>query len=137
MNSTSLITPPAKRRILIVDDEAGFTRMVKRALESTGQFEVREENLSLDAVSAARRFKPDLILLDVIMPAVDGGDVSLKLSQDVFLREIPIVFLTATVSHREAGANGLSSGGNLFLAKPIDLDTLLRCINDTIHIHQV
>ena len=64
-----------KKRILIIDDEAGFTRMVKLNLEKTGQFEVREENKATYALAAAREFKPDLIILDVIMPTMDGGDV--------------------------------------------------------------
>jgi len=119
-----------KKRILIIDDEASFTRMVKLNLEKTGAFEVREENRAAYAVAAAREFKPDLVLLDVIMPAMDGGDVAAQIRNDRHLKGTPIVFLTATVSQREAGEGGLNSGGDLFLAKPVSLENLIHCINE-------
>jgi CheY-like chemotaxis protein len=119
-----------KKRILIIDDEPGFTRMVKLNLEKTGLFEVREENKATYAIPAAREFRPDLILLDVIMPSMDGGDVAAHIKNDRQLRDVPVVFLTATVSHREAGDNGLNSGGELFLAKPVSVESLIKCINE-------
>lgn len=119
-----------KKRILIIDDEASFTRMVKLNLEKTGAFEVREENKATYALAAAREFKPDLILLDVIMPAMDGGDVAAQIKKDRHLKDTPIVFLTATVSQSEAGEAGLNSGGALFLAKPVSLENLIHCLNE-------
>ena len=119
-----------KKRILIIDDEAGFTRMVRINLEKTGQFEVREENHAGRALAAARDFKPDLILLDVIMPAMDGGDVAAHIHKDRQLSGVPIIFLTATVSQREAGLGGLNSGGSLFLAKPVSVDFLIERIRE-------
>jgi DNA-binding response OmpR family regulator len=121
-----------KRRILIIDDEASFTRMVKLNLEKTGTFEVREEHRATYALAAAREFKPDLILLDVIMPTMDGGDVASQIRNDRHLKTTPIVFLTATVSQREAGEAGLNSGGDLFLAKPVSLENLINCLNENI-----
>ena len=121
-----------KKRILIIDDEATFTRMVKLNLEKTGAFEVREENMAVAALAAAREFKPDLILLDVIMPAMDGGDVAAHIRNDRHLKGTPIVFLTATVSQREAGEGGLNSGGDLFLAKPVSVENLINCLNENI-----
>ena len=121
-----------KKRILIIDDEASFTRMVKLNLEKTGAFEVREENKATYALAAAREFKPDLILLDVIMPAMDGGDVAAQLRNDRHIKGTPIVFLTATVSQREAGEGGLNSGGDLFLAKPVSLESLIHCLNENV-----
>ena len=121
-----------KKRILIVDDEASFTRMVKLNLEKTGQFEVREENKATYAVAAAREFKPDLIILDVIMPNLDGGDIFGQLQNDRHLKGTPVIFLTATVSPREAGVKGFNSGGALFLAKPVTLENLTACIQEHI-----
>lgn len=118
-----------KKRILIIDDETSFTRMVKINLEKTGEFEVREENRALNGISAAREFKPDLILLDVVMPGMDGGDVAQHIRNDRNLKDTPIVFLTATVSPREAGAGGLQSGGSLFLGKPVSVENLIQCIH--------
>ena len=119
-----------KRRILIIDDEPKFTRMVKLNLERTGEFEVREENRALSALNAAREFKPDLIILDVIMPGLDGGDVANQIKRDKELKGTPIIFLTAAVAPEESGKKGLPSGGELFLGKPVSLDDLIRCINE-------
>jgi len=121
-----------KRRILIIDDEISFTRMVKLNLEKTGTFEVRTENVAHCAVPVAREFKPDLILLDVLMPGMDGGDIAAHVKRDRHLRDVPVVFLTATVSRREAGPGGMTSGGDLFLAKPISVEDLVKCINEHI-----
>ena len=123
-------TAAEKKRILIVDDEVSFARMVKLNLEKTGAFEVRTENKATYALAAAREFKPDLIILDVIMPNLDGGDVSNQFKRDRQLRDTPIIFLTATVSKREAGEGGLNSGGALFLAKPVSVETLVARINE-------
>ena len=123
-------TVAEKKRILIVDDEVSFARMVKLNLEKTGAFDVRTENKATYALAAAREFKPDLIILDVIMPNMDGGDVSNQFKRDRQLRDTPIIFLTATVSKREAGEGGLNSGGALFLAKPISVETLVARINE-------
>jgi DNA-binding response OmpR family regulator len=123
-------TVAEKKRILIVDDEVSFARMVKLNLEKTGAFEVRTENKATYALAAAREFKPDLIILDVIMPNLDGGDVSNQFKRDRTLRNTPIIFLTATVSKREAGEGGLNSGGALFLAKPVSVETLVARINE-------
>jgi DNA-binding response OmpR family regulator len=121
---------PEKKRILIIDDEVSFARMVKINLEKTGAFEVRVENRAAAAVPAAREFRPDLVLLDVIMPNMDGGDVAKQIKRDRALRGTPIVFLTATVSKREAGEGGFNSGGELFLAKPVSVEALIACINE-------
>jgi two-component system, OmpR family, response regulator len=122
-----------KRKILIVDDEPDFTRMVRLNLEKTGFYEVREENKSLLALPTAREFKPDLILLDVVMPGMDGGDIVAKFKADPDLHNTPVIFLTATVPKREeTGGAGLVSGGFLFLAKPVGLKELIRCIEDSL-----
>jgi len=105
---------------------------VKLNLEKTGQFEVREENKATYAVAAAREFKPDLIILDVIMPNLDGGDIFGQLQNDRHLKGTPVIFLTATVSPREAGVKGFNSGGALFLAKPVTLENLMACIQEHI-----
>lgn len=122
----------AKTKILIVDDEATFTRMVRMNLEQTGRFEVREENRATLALTAAREFQPDLILLDVIMPAMDGGELASRIKADSKLAKTPIVFLTATVSKHEAQEGGFPSGGFLFLAKPVSLQVLLKTIDESL-----
>ena len=101
-------------------------------LEKTCEFEVKEENRAANALAVAREFKPDLILLDVIMPSMDGGDVFAHLQGDRNLKSVPVIFLTATVSRHEAGAKGFSSGGALFLAKPVSVENLIKSIKENL-----
>ena len=114
-----------RTRILIVDDEPDMTLLVKACLERRGEFVVREENLASRALSAARQFRPDLILLDVMMPTLDGADVASLLESDPLLRDTPVIFLTATVLAEEVEANSGMIGGRAFIAKPVDVGDLL------------
>ena len=115
------------KKILIVDDEAGFTRLVKLTLQKTGDYEVVEENQGAQAYPTAKRERPDLILMDIVMPGVDGGDAAAQIRRDPALAAIPIVFLTAIVSRKEAAPGGLI-GGFPFLSKPVSLEALRDCI---------
>jgi len=117
------------KRILIVDDETGFTRLLKLILEKKGVFQVQVENDGLQAVNTARKFKPDIIFLDVVMPNIDGGDVASLIKADPILTHVPIVFLTAIVSQKEANRQYSGEiGGFIFLAKPVNIDTMIECI---------
>ena len=114
-----------KKRIFIVDDESGFTRLLKLTLEKTGNFQVLEENDGTKAWLQAREFKPDIIFLDIVMPKIDGGDVAQQIRSDSTLAHVPIIFLTAIVSPTETKRD---IGGFPFLAKPVSLDAITRCI---------
>ena len=96
-------TTMMKKRILLIDDEPSFTRALKLHLEKSGAYEVTEENRGEMALETARRFKPDLILLDVMMPDVDGGEVASEIRSDAKLKNTPIVFLTAALAKDEQG----------------------------------
>jgi CheY-like chemotaxis protein len=82
-----------KRRIFVIDDEPDFTGMLKLSLESMGYYHVGEENNARDALASARLFDPDLILLDIMMPDLDGSEVASRVRGDPVLRDVPIVFL--------------------------------------------
>jgi two-component system, OmpR family, response regulator len=110
---------------MIIDDEPGFTRLLKLTLEKTGGFEVLEENNGTRAWMTAREFAPDIIFLDVVMPEIDGGDVAQQIRSDPMLAHVPIVFLTAIVSAKEGGHE---IGGFPFLAKPVTLEAVIRSI---------
>ncbi len=116
------------KRILAVDDEAAITRMVKLNLERTGDYEVRTENQGSQAVAAAREFRPDLILLDVMMPDMDGDEVSSQLMDDPALSGIKIIFMTAIVTKDDTEEMGSNIGGNEFLAKPVKTEDLIAAI---------
>lgn len=113
-----------------MDDEAGFTRLMKLMLERTGHYVVQEENDGSMALAAARQFIPDLVLLDIVMPKLDGGDVARQITSDPMLKNVKIIFLTAIVSEKEAGAGGI--GGFPFVAKPVSIDALKKVIDEAL-----
>lgn len=121
-----------RRRILIVDDEKGFTNMLSLNLESTGYYEVIEINDPKEALTAAISCKPDLILLDIIMPDKEGPDVYNELRSSKAVSNIPIIFLTATVTKKEVEENQGRIGGHCFVAKPSSLADLLDSIEKNI-----
>lgn len=122
----------AAKKILVVDDEVGFARLLKLNLEATGKFEVRTESKGSQAVNTARAFKPDLILLDIIMADMDGSEVANRLKNDPVTRNTPILFLTALVKNKELQTTSGEIGGHIFLAKPITTDELVQSIERTL-----
>jgi two-component system, OmpR family, response regulator len=119
-----------KHRILVVDDETSFTRLLKLNLERTGRYEVRTENRSTEALVAAREFQPELILLDVMMPGLDGGTLASYFLESPMLEGVPVVFLTATVTKEEVSSHGGLIGGLPFLAKPVGMAELEACLEN-------
>jgi CheY-like chemotaxis protein len=117
-----------KKRILIVDDDLVCSRILKAGLENTESYDVQTENRALRALSAAREFGPDLVLLDVCMTDGDGGEVAFKLRNDKQLQHVPIIFLTSIVSEREAQNGNATRGTFPFLAKPVRLEKVIDCI---------
>jgi len=118
-----------KKRILVVDDEPSITRMLKLNLEQTNEYEVMVENSPFHAYLTALSFHPDLILLDVLMPGKDGGHVASDFQESPKFKDVPIVFLTAAVTKGEVTSGHGLIGGLPFLAKPVDIPTVVACIN--------
>ena len=116
-------------RILIVDNDADTTHLVKVLLERTGQYLVLEENDATKAHQSARNFRPDLILLDIVMPETDGGEVAAWIEADPELQNTPIIFLTALVTRAET-KSGLTIQGHPFLAKPVSIPELINAIEE-------
>ncbi|MDF1853114.1 MAG: response regulator [Verrucomicrobiales bacterium] len=120
-------------QILIIDDDKGFASMTKLFLESKGEFEVACESDSRQALQSAREQKPDLILLDIVMPHLDGGDVHAMLSADSMLGRVPVIFLTSMVSQEDNSEDPyVRSGGNVMLPKTTPPDQLMTCIQQKI-----
>jgi CheY-like chemotaxis protein len=127
MDSMTAVKTEAKR-ILVVDDQASNTRLLKLFLERTPNYIVREENNAEAAVAAAEEFQPDLILLDVMMPNMDGGEVAACFRASPALKGVPIVFLTAAVTKEELAFGDGNVGGYPFLAKPVVLTDVVACL---------
>src|ERR1051326_5852102 len=116
MNTTTT-AETATKRILVVDDQAGNTRLLKLCLERTKDYDVREENDPKAALAIAEEFQPHLILLDVFMPGMDGAELAGSLRTHPTLKHVPIVFLTAAVTKEELAHGDGTIGGYPFLAK--------------------
>jgi len=123
-----------KPRILIIDNNRDFTRSAKLGLERTGRYSVWEENQPARAHQTAQQVKPDLILLDIAMPEMDGGEVAAQIESDPTLHGTPVVFLTALVTKAEA-KSGLQIQGHPFLAKPISIPELVAGIERNLPAH--
>src|SRR5438552_19051850 len=89
--STAKRAVKEKRRILIVDDDPESTHVVKILLERTGRYLVLEENDAAKAHQSAQNFRPDVILLDIMMPETDGGEVTAQIEADPELQNTPII----------------------------------------------
>src|SRR5260370_36127664 len=109
-----------KRRILVVDNDRDSTRLVKILLERTGRYSVLEENDATKAHQSAQNFKPDLILLDIVMPETDGGEVAAHIQADPELQKTPVIFLTALVTKAET-KTVLRIQRHPFLPNPISI----------------
>ena len=112
-------------RILIVDDEPGIIKIVRKQLELAG-FAVATATDGVSGLAQARDTRPDLVILDLMLPKLNGHEVSAALKQDAHTRHIPILMLTASAisteqTSRQHGADG-------YLAKPFALDELLARI---------
>jgi CheY-like chemotaxis protein len=117
-----------KKKVLLVDDEKSFTNLLKLNLEQTGNYEVRVVNWGEDALPTAREFRPDVMLLDIIMPRMPGGNVCAEFEADPQLKNMPIVFLTAAVQRsRLEEMDGIISGRPC-LAKPASVEEIVNMI---------
>ena len=115
-----------KETILIVDDEADLLDLIEYNLEKEGYQVLKAEN-GMDGIRLARRHKPDLIILDVMMPKMDGIEVCRVLKDDKDLRQKPIIFLTARTDEKTE-LEGLNLGADDFLPKPISTAKLVSRI---------
>jgi DNA-binding response OmpR family regulator len=113
--------PAVTKRILIVDDEANIARIIKLNLEQEG-FEVETAADGCMALARVKAVSPDLIVLDLIMPKMDGWEVAQQLKQDPATARIPILILSI-VGDREKGQQAGAAG---YLLKPFSMDDLLR-----------
>jgi CheY-like chemotaxis protein len=110
-------------RILYVDDEADIREVAAMSLELDGELEVRCCASGVEAIEVASEWNPDLILLDVMMPGMDGPETLARLRNDAATVAIPVVFITARTGARESERFlGLGAAG--VIAKPFDPMTL-------------
>jgi len=115
---------PAK--ILVIDDEPEITDIIETFLESAG-YQVRSENSSMMGIERAKTFLPDLILLDIMMPLMDGYEICRELKKSEKTQNIPVVFLTGKDARSDEGKS-FKVGGVLYVKKPFSCERLLDII---------
>ncbi|MCL2503306.1 MAG: response regulator [Coriobacteriia bacterium] len=113
-------------RILLVDDSLTIREMIKSLLISAG-YEVIEASDGAEALDAAKSESPDLILLDVMLPKLDGYRVCRLLKFDKNYQKIPIIMLTAK-AEEQSMATGIRTGADQYLTKPVEPERLLAVV---------
>ena len=117
------------KKVLLIDDEEDFCLFLKRGLEMKRSFEVMTTNHGDEGIFLAKTLKPDIILLDIMMPGMTGGEVAEELLLDQDTCSIPIIFVTALIREDEFKQRDGVIGGRAFMAKPIMLEELIKKIN--------
>ena len=117
----------AKERLLIVDDEKDFVRAIADRLEAKG-FDIIEAFDGKEGLEKAYKEKPDVIVLDVMMPEMNGYDVCRKLKLDEKFKNTPVIMLTGKFQPNDVEF-GKEMGADAYLTKPLDLELLLHKVN--------
>lgn len=118
-----MITTPASFRILVVDDEIDLANLIRHTLERTGDARVEVVTSGDAALSAVRQSPPDLVILDLNLPAIDGTEVCRILRAAPATARVPIIMLTARTSESDRVA-GLDLGADDYMTKPFSLREL-------------
>ena len=122
-------------RILIVDDIPANTRLLEAKL-SAEYYQVASARDGFEALSVARRWQPDLILLDVMMPGMDGFECCRQLKEDPNTLHIPVVMITALGEAAER-VTGLDAGADDFLSKPVEFGTLMSRVRSLVRLKRL
>jgi len=113
-------------KILVIDDEQEITDVIKAFLVNAG-YQVLVENSSVMGIEKAKSYRPDLIILDIMMPFMYGYEVCAKLKRNAELTGVPILFLTGK-DVNEDGGQSFRSGADLFIKKPFSCERLLQLV---------
>ncbi len=123
------------KKILVVDDEVDFTRLLKSNLEETGKYEVLALPNANDIISQVHAFKPDVILLDILMPGAKGIEVCEILNKDVIGKTIPIIIISALAKNADK-YKAYRVGVVDYMEKPIEIERLIVKIDKYIQFKQ-
>jgi DNA-binding response OmpR family regulator len=117
-----------KKKILVVDDEVDLVKTIQFSLE-LGGYEVLVSYNGEDALNEARKENPDLILLDIMLPKLDGYKVCRLLKFDEQYKHIPILMMTAKTQEKDK-LMGKETGANEYITKPFDIEELMEKIKE-------
>jgi len=114
-------------KIMVIDDDENFTNLYKTTLIATG-FDTIAVNHSPAAIDMAHRVKPDIFIIDLMMPDIDGFQLCRMIRDDPVIRDIPIIIVTA-LTDSESREVAMGVGANEYLTKPFTIDKLKLSIN--------
>jgi DNA-binding response OmpR family regulator len=113
-----------KRKALVVDDDRELVELIRDVLESDGRFEVRCVNNGFDAGMMVKEYRPDIIVLDVMLPDINGREVCQRVRSDSTLDDTKIICISGMVEQDKI-ADLKASGANDFLQKPFEVEQLV------------
>ena len=119
------------KKILIVDDSENIRKLVKAILKKVGEYEYIEAADGEEGLKKAAAHKPDLIILDLVIPKIDGIEVCRKLKSNPKTREIPIIILTSETTV-EAVEQAKKAGADIFIGKPFEPKDLRVSVKELI-----
>jgi CheY-like chemotaxis protein len=119
-------------KVLVIDDNASFCNITKMSLEHGGKYQVVTATNGEMGITLAKRTRPDVVLLDIKMPVMDGGEVAERLQEDSVTSKIPIIFLTGLVKRNEVEEGSGYLSGHPFIAKPFRTEELTKRIKDVL-----
>ncbi len=122
----------AQKTIMVIDDEQELCRLLKQMLPNKGPYKVFSAPDGVSGKHMIKEVKPDLILLDIVMPGLSGSELAEELQDDPQTASIPVIFITAVVSKAEIQHSGGKLGNRTFVAKPIDVDQLVVRIKEAL-----
>jgi CheY-like chemotaxis protein len=121
-----------RTKVLVIDDNLGFCNITKMSLEHGGKYQVVTATNGEMGIALVKRTMPDVVLLDIRMPAMDGAEVASRLLEDRLTSNIPIIFLTGLVKKHEVDEAGGYLSGHPFIAKPFRTEDLRKRIQDVL-----
>lgn len=120
-----------KKRILVVDDDPDIVEMLQELLQADGRFEVKTARTGYDAGILTHQFNPDLMILDYMLPDINGNVVLATVRKNLELTHIKVILVSGVVNQEEVQAL-LAAGANEFIKKPFDIDHLIGRIADLV-----
>ena len=114
-----------KRKVLLVDDDAELVELMTKVLEEDGRFEVRIASNGFDAGMMVKEYRPDLIVLDVMLPDINGKEVCHRVRADTSLEDVRILCISGMIEEDKVHELRLS-GADDFMPKPFELDALIE-----------
>ncbi len=118
-----------KTTILIIDDEKAVCVSLKFVLARIKNYEILTTTSPIEGIKLAEENHPDLILLDIIMPEMDGTEVATRLANNLSTKNIPIAFVSVLAEKQDLEDKGGIIGGHPFISKPVNIKSLLASID--------